>query len=97
MILLCLNDFFFFNFDELQTLSPKDVSATSPFNKDRARKHFEVNVEFVGYSGCFNGSMDVNRDGAPDTAPEVTDSVRGLPPTSSPTATLTRHSRERLS
>jgi hypothetical protein len=49
-----------------QALVPLDSSF-------EATSDFEVAVELVGYSGCLDGSADVDGDGVPDTPIDVTD------------------------
>ena len=61
--------FFFleYNFQIEQALVPKDKTWETIVSD------YEVNVEFVGYAGCVNGSADLNGNGRPDTEMDIED------------------------
>ena len=66
LIAILFYNFLEYNFQYAQALAPKDDSIVSSIVSD-----FEVSVEFVGYTGCINGTADVNLDGIDDTETKI--------------------------
>lgn len=61
MCVLTAYNFANFNFDVSQALVPKDEAKVKTIVSS-----FEINVEFVGYTGCTNASVDVDENGVFD-------------------------------
>jgi hypothetical protein len=68
-VILALYKYWAYNYQFLETLVPKDDNLVSSTTVS-----FELNVEFVGFAGCVNGSMDADADGYVDHDVVIVDS-----------------------
>ena len=69
MIVLFWYQFFARNFEYAEALVPRDENTIMK----KTWSDFELGVEFLGYSGCVNGSLDLNGDGEDDTTGDIID------------------------